>query len=126
MQLNQMLATARTLMAENKGLLAMDESTPDLHRRFKALGIPPSEENRRAYREMIVTTPHLEDSLSGVILMEETVGQATADGIDFMDILRKKGIIPGIKVGEGTMNIAGLAGEKVTVGFDYVRAKLQS
>ena len=120
-----MLTTARELMADNKGLLAMDESMSNLHKRFEAVGIVPNEENRRAYRELIVTAPHLEDSLSGVILVEETIHQATREGLAFMDILREKGIIPGVKVDEGTINLAGFPGEKITIGLDHLRERLQ-
>jgi fructose-bisphosphate aldolase class I len=125
MQINQMLTTARELMSDNKGLLAMDESTANLHKRFEAMGIAPNEESRRAYRELIVTAPHLEDSLSGAILEEETIHQATREGLAFMDILREKGIIPGVKVDEGTINLAGFPGEKITVGLDHLRERLQ-
>lgn len=120
-----MLTTARELMANNKGLLAMDESMPNLHKRFAALGIAPNEENRRAYRELMITAPHLEDSLSGAILVEETIRQATREGLAFMDILREKGVIPGVRVDEGTTDLAGFPGEKITVGLDHLRERLQ-
>ena len=124
MQIDQMLITARNLMVDNKGLLAMDESMPNLHHLFEAIGIDPNEENRRAYREMIITSPYLGHYLSGTILVEETVGQLTADGQSFLEILHEKGIIPGIKVDEGTIDLAGFPGERITVGLDHLRDRL--
>ena len=111
-------------MADNKGLLAMDESLPTITKRFEEIGIAPTLENRRAYRELIVTTPKIGDYLSGAILVEETVGQATEKGVPFLDILRGKGVIPGIKVDEGTVDLAGFPGEKITIGLDHLRERL--
>ena len=94
---------AERLMRDDKGLLAMDESTGTCDKRFKALGIPQTEEYRRKYRQLIVTTPQLEESISGAILFEETLHQNTDDGQSFLAILKQKGIIPGIKVDQGTV-----------------------
>lgn len=102
----------------------MDESLPTITKRFEAIGIASTLENRRAYRELIVTTPKIGDYLSGAILVEETVEQATAKGVPFLTILREKGVIPGIKVDEGTVDLAGFPGEKITVGLDHLRERL--
>ena len=115
---------AQHLMSGHKGLLAMDESTPTCNKRFAALNIPQTEEYRRKYRELIVTTPDLEKYISGAILFDETIRQSTPNGIAFIDILLKKGIVPGIKVDEGTVPMAGFPGEKVTEGLDGLRQRL--
>ena len=125
MHIDQMATTARQLMADNKGLIAMDESLPTITTRFDAEGIPTTEETRRAYRELIVTTPNIGDYLSGAIMVEETVGQSTTEGVRFIDILREKGILPGIKVDEGLMELAGFEGETITVGLDHLRERLK-
>src|SRR5664279_2384845 len=106
------LETAQALVAGDKGLLAMDESTPTCNRRFAALRIPQTEEARRAYRELIVTTPHLGEFISGAILYDETIHQETKDGT------------PGIKVDTGAKDLAGHPGEKVTEGLDGLRNRL--
>jgi fructose-bisphosphate aldolase class I len=115
---------AHQLMAGKKGILAMDESTTTCNKRFKALGIPETEEYRRKYRELIVTTPGLEEYISGAILFDETIKQRTIDGDLFIDVLINKGIIPGIKVDAGTVPMAGFAGEKITEGLDGLRGRL--
>ena len=102
----------------------MDESTPTCNKRFNALDIPQTEEYRRKYRQLIVTTPHLENCISGAILFDETIKQSTADGTLFIDILKRKGIIPGIKVDEGTLPMAGFPGEKITEGLDGLGERL--
>jgi fructose-bisphosphate aldolase, class I len=89
-----LIGTARALVADDKGLLAMDASTPACNRRFAALGIPPAEEVRRAYRELIVTTPGLSDCVSGVILCNETIRQQKQDGTPFVRAVTDAGIIP--------------------------------
>lgn len=124
MHIDQMAATAKQLMADDKGLLAMDESLPNITGRLEGEGIAPTEEHRRAYRELIVTTPNIGDYLSGAIMVEETVGQSTEQGVKFIDILRQKGVIPGIKVDEGLIDLAGFPGEKITVGLDHLRERL--
>jgi len=114
-------ATANQLVAGDKGLLAMDESTPSCNRRFAALGIPQTEPARRAWRELIVTTKGLEESISGAILFDETIRQSTAEGVLFIKILEDAGIIPGIKVDLGAVDMAGHPSEKITEGLDGLR-----
>jgi fructose-bisphosphate aldolase class I len=113
------------LAANDKGLLAMDESTPTCNRRFAKLGIPQTEEARRAYRELIVTTPRLGESISGVILYDETIRQQKKDGTPFIEVITNTGIIPGIKVDTGAKDMAGHPGEKITEGLDGLRDRLQ-
>jgi fructose-bisphosphate aldolase class I len=119
-----LLETARALVANEKGLLAMDESIPTCNARFAKLGIPQTEEARRAYRELIVRTPGLGGSINGAILCEETLRQRTEDGTPFAEALAAVGIIPGIKVDEGAKDLAGHRGEKLTAGLDGLRARL--
>ena len=98
----QELATvAKAMVAPAKGLLAMDESNRTCNKRFADVGIAPNEENRRAYRELILTTPGLGDSISGAILYDETIRQTRKDGTPFIKVLTKAGIIPGIKLDTG-------------------------
>ncbi|MGZ3754570.1 MAG: class I fructose-bisphosphate aldolase [Mucilaginibacter sp.] len=124
MDIKTLKQTAAALMAGNKGLLAMDESLPTCNKRFAEAGIPQTVEYRRAYRELIVTTPNFGDCISGAILFDETIYQATTDGVLFVDVLKKAGIIPGIKVDEGAVALAGFAGEKITEGIDGLRERL--
>ncbi len=116
--------TARRLVGAGKGLLAMDESNGTCNRRFADAGIPQTEEARRAYRELIVTTPGLGDSISGAILYDETIRQQTKDGTPFVKILTEAGIVPGIKVDTGAKDLAGRPGEKITEGLDGLRDRL--
>jgi len=116
--------TAQALMVDGKGLLAMDESNPTCNRRFAALGIALTAEKRRAWRELIVTTPGLADSISGAILFDETIRQHLQDGRPFARALADVGIIAGIKVDAGAKALAGHAGEKVTEGLDGLRERL--
>ncbi|MEP6946112.1 MAG: class I fructose-bisphosphate aldolase [Acidobacteriota bacterium] len=125
MNIQQLIETARELMANDKGLLAMDESTHTCNERFAAFGIPQTEEARRSWRELIVTTPGLGDSISGAILFDETIRQRTTDGKLFVDVLKDAGIIPGIKVDTGETDLAGHSGEKVTGGLDGLRERLE-
>ncbi|MGN6398547.1 MAG: class I fructose-bisphosphate aldolase [Mucilaginibacter sp.] len=124
MRTEELIATATALMAGDKGLLAMDESVGTCNKRFEEAGIPQTIEYRRAYRELIVTTPNLGRCLSGAILFDETIYQATKEGVLFIDILKKAGIIPGIKVDEGTVDMANFPGEKITEGIDGLRQRL--
>jgi len=117
--------TARTLVAAGKGLLAMDESNPTCDKRFARLGIPQTIEARRAYRELIVTTPRLGESISGVILYDETIRQQKRDGTPFLKVIAAAGIIPGIKVDAGARDMAGHPGEKMTEGLDGLRERLK-
>jgi fructose-bisphosphate aldolase class I len=117
--------TAAAMVAKGKGLLAADESSGTCETRFKLVGVECTEENRRTYRGLLFTTPGVEQYLSGVILFEETLRQKTNDGVPFADYLAKKGIIPGIKVDKGTVQLA-LApkGEKITDGLDGLPKRL--
>lgn len=116
--------TIQQLFANNKGLLAMDESTETCNKRFAAAGIPQTIEMRRKYRELIVTTPGLNESIGGAILFDETIKQQTKDGIPMADVLIKSGIIPGIKVDMHAKPMAGFPNEKVTEGLDGLRERL--
>ena len=116
--------TAKALFANDKGLLAMDESNPTCNKRFAKLNIPQTVEARRAYRELIVTTPGLGESISGVILYDETIRQQEKDGMPFLKILADAGIIPGIKVDTGAKDLAAHPGEKITEGLDGLRERL--
>jgi len=112
------------LFAGNKGLLAMDESIETCNKRFAAAGIPQTIEMRRNYRELIVTTPGLNESIGGAILFDETIRQQTKDGIPMAEVLKKAGIIPGIKVDLHAKPMAGFPGEKITEGLDGLRERL--
>ncbi|ASU33047.1 class I fructose-bisphosphate aldolase [Mucilaginibacter xinganensis] len=125
MKTDELINTATALMAGDKGLLAMDESTGTCNKRFEEAGIPTTIEYRRAYRELIVTTPNFGDCISGAILYDETIYQSTKKGVLFIDALKKAGIIPGIKVDEGTVNMANFPGEKITEGLDGLRQRLE-
>ena len=124
MNTQQLMDTAKALVADDKGLLAMDESNPTCNKRFARLGIPQTEEARRAYRELIVTTPGLGESISGVILYDETIRQKKEDGTPFLKVITDAGIIPGIKIEAGAKALAGHHGEKVTEGLDGLRGRL--
>jgi fructose-bisphosphate aldolase class I len=124
MNLQNLMDTARALVADDKGLLAMDESNPTCNKRFARLGIPQTEEARRAYRELIVTTPGLGECISGAILYNETIRQQKKDGTPFLKVLTDAGIIPGIKVDTGAKDLAAHPGEKITEGLDGLRDRL--
>jgi len=113
------------LVDDDKGLLAIDESTATCNRRFANLGIPQTEEARRAYRELIITAPGLAESISGAILYDETIRQAKKDGTPFLKVLADAGIIAGIKVDTGAKELAGHPGERVTEGLDGLRVRLE-
>ncbi|MEA2452479.1 MAG: fructose-bisphosphate aldolase, class [Actinomycetota bacterium] len=121
---DQLSSTARALVAENKGILAADESFPTIEKRFNSIDIPNTEDNRRAYRDMLFGTPNLEQFISGVILFDETLRQSASDGTPFAEALSKRGIIPGIKVDAGAKDLAKYPGEKVTEGLDGLRERL--
>jgi fructose-bisphosphate aldolase class I len=116
--------TARALVASGKGILAADESPPTIEKRFKTVDLESTEDNRRAYREMLFTTPGIGDHISGVILYDETIRQQSADGTPFPKVLEQAGVIPGIKVDKGAKPLAGSADEKVTEGLDGLRDRL--
>lgn len=123
--IDELLLTARALVAPGKGILAADESHPTIEKRFAALGIPNTEENRRRYRQMLFTTPGIAEFISGVILFDETIRQKADDGTQIPDLLTQLGIIPGIKVDKGTKPLAGAPGEKITEGLDGLRERLR-
>ena len=116
--------TAAAMVAKGKGLLAADESSGTCETRFKTIGVECTEENRRAYRGLLFTTPGVEQFLSGVILFDETLRQKTNDGVLFPDYLAKKGILPGSKVDAGAKEMALHPGEKVTEGLDNLPKRL--
>jgi fructose-bisphosphate aldolase class I len=116
--------TARQLVAPGKGILAADESTGTITKRFDQVGVESTEENRRRYRQMLFTAPGIGDHISGVILYDETIRQATADGTPFVEVLEKSGVIPGIKVDTGAKPLALFPGETVTEGLDGLRERL--
>jgi fructose-bisphosphate aldolase class I len=122
---NELHETARALVADNKGILAADESSGTIEKRFDSISLESTEENRRAYRDMLFTTPGLEEHVSGVILYDETIRQSASDGTPFAELLARKGIIPGIKVDTGAKPLAGAPGETVTEGLDGLRERLQ-
>jgi fructose-bisphosphate aldolase class I len=122
--MDAMRQTARELVAPGKGILAADESTGTIEKRFDQIGVGSTEGNRRAYREMLFTTPGLGDHISGAILYDETIRQATDDGTPFTEVLEKAGVIPGIKVDTGAKPLAFFDGETVTEGLDGLRERL--
>jgi len=124
MNLQELTDTAKKLVADNKGILAMDESFPTCNKRFAKLGIPETEEKRRAYRELIVTTPGLGAFISGAILFDETIRQKTKDGTPMIQVITDAGIIPGIKVDAGTKEMHDHPGEKITEGLEGLRERL--
>ena len=124
MNAQDLIDTARAMVADDKGLLAMDESNPTCNKRFGKLGIPRTVEARRDYRELIVTTPNLGECISGLILYDETIRQQKKDGTPFVKVITDAGIIPGIKVDTGAKDLAGHPGEKITEGLDGLRERL--
>jgi len=116
--------TAKALVSDCKGILAMDESNPTCNKRFAALGIPRTAELRLSYREMLITTPGLCESISGAILYDETIRQHLNDGTPFIKAVVDAGIIPGIKVDAGAKNLAGHPGEKISEGLDGLNDRL--
>ena len=125
MSIDQLEDIARAMVAPGKGIIAIDESNATIKKRFDSVGIENSEENRRAYREMLLTTPKLGEHISGAILYDETLRQKTKDGVPFVEVMKKAGIIPGIKVDKGPQPLAGFPGEVVTEGLDGLRERLQ-
>jgi fructose-bisphosphate aldolase class I len=117
--------TAAAIVADNKGILAADESTGTITKRFDSIGVESTEENRRFYRQLLFTTSGMEDYIGGVILYDETIRQRTDDGTPFSVLLAEKGTMPGIKVDTGAHDLAGFPGEKVTEGLDGLRARLE-
>ena len=124
MSIEQLAETARAMVAPGKGIIAIDESNSTCKKRFDAVGIPCTEETRRAYRELLLTTPNLNQYISGAILFDETIRQSTRDGVPFAKYMADHGMIPGIKVDKGTHPLAGFPGELVTEGLDGLRERL--
>ena len=116
--------TARAIVANHKGILAADESTGTIAKRFDAIGVVSTEETRRAYRNLLFTTPGMEEFIGGVILYDETIRQRSDDGTPFADLLVAKGVVPGIKVDTGAKPLALFPGETVTEGLDGLRERL--
>ncbi len=125
MAANDLHETARALVADDKGILAADESSGTIEKRFDSIKLESTEESRRAYRDMLFTTPGLEEFVSGVILYDETLRQRSAAGTPFGELLASRGIIPGIKVDTGAKPLAGSLDETVTEGLDGLRERLQ-
>jgi fructose-bisphosphate aldolase class I len=117
------VSTAEALVAPGKGILAADESTPTIAKRLAAIGVESTEPVRRAYRELLFTTPGLAEHISGVILYDETIRQRAADGTPFAEVLTSAGLIPGIKVDAGTAPLAGFPSELATEGLDGLRRR---
>lgn len=115
---DELIATAKKICAAGKGILAADESTGTIGKRFDAISVENNEANRRAYRELLFTAPRIEENISGVIMYEETVDQASADGTNFVELLRSRGIEAGIKLDKGIVPIMGTNGETATQGLD--------
>ncbi len=124
MHAQELEATARAMVASGKGILAIDESFPTIKKRFDSINIESTEENRRAYRDLLITSPGGGDYISGMILFDETIRQSTAGGTPFPEALIKQGILPGIKVDTGAKDMAGHPGEKITEGLDGLRERL--
>ena len=125
MSIEQLAETALAMVAPGKGIIAIDESNATCKKRFDGVGIECTEETRRAYRELLLTTPKLGDYISGAILFDETIRQSTKDGVPFTKVMMDNGVIPGIKVDKGTFPLAGFPGEVVTEGLDGLRARLE-
>jgi fructose-bisphosphate aldolase, class I len=124
MGIQQLEETAAAIVADGKGILAADESDGTIKKRFESIGVESSEENRRAYRDLLFTTEGVEAYISGVILFDETIRQSAKDGTPFPKLLESKGVIPGIKVDKGAKALALAEGETVTEGLDGLRARL--
>ena len=125
MNLQELIRISQKLVADNRGILAADESTSTIEKRFKTIGVGCTEEARRGYREMLFTTPGVEKFISGVIMYDETLRQQTSSGMPFAAMLSERGVVPGIKVDKGVTPLAGSPREKITEGLDGLRARLQ-
>jgi fructose-bisphosphate aldolase class I len=123
MAVQELNTIARAIVADNKGVLAADESTSTIKKRLDAIGVESTEDTRRAYRNLLFTAPGFEEYVGGVILYDETIRQAADDGTPFAQLLESKGVVPGIKVDTGAQDLAGHAGEKVTEGLDGLRGR---
>ena len=125
MSIDLLAETAQAMVAAGKGIIAIDESNNTIKKRFDGVGIDCSEDNRRAYRQMLLTTPSLGKYISGAILYDETLRQKTSDGVPFTKVMLDNGILPGIKVDKGPQPLAGFPGEVVTEGLDGLRERLK-
>ncbi|MDZ7790872.1 MAG: class I fructose-bisphosphate aldolase [Xanthomonadales bacterium] len=123
-KLEQLVETAQAMVAPGKGILAIDESTGTIKKRLAAVGVESTEDNRRDYRSMMLSTPGLGEHISGAILYDETIRQKAPDGTSMVELMNKAGILPGIKVDRGAKDMAGFEGEKVTEGLDGLRERL--
>jgi fructose-bisphosphate aldolase, class I len=123
MAAHELKAVADAIVANDKGILAADESTGTIEKRFDSIGVESTEENRRAYRNLLFTAPGMEDFIGGVILYDETIRQRADDGTSFAELLASKGVVPGIKVDKGAVDLAGFPSEKVTDGLDGLRER---
>jgi fructose-bisphosphate aldolase class I len=124
MDMSELAATAQAMVAPGKGILAADESVATISKRFAALGIESTFESRRAYRDLLLTTPDISTYVSGVILYDETLRQGLTDGTPFADVLNKAGVFPGIKVDTGAKPLAAAPGETITEGLDGLRERI--
>ena len=124
MNAQDLTTTAKAIVAPGKGILAADESSGTIEKRFRSIGVASTEEHRRAYRELLFTTDGAGEFISGVILFDETIRQRAAEGTPLPEVLSRQGIIPGIKVDKGTTDLAGFPGEKITGGLDGLRGRL--
>ncbi len=123
---DELTQTARAMVAPGKGILAADESNATATKRLEAVGVESSEESRRQYRQLFFTAPEVENYISGVILYDETIRQADDNGTPFPDLLKERGIVPGIKVDTGAKPLAGSPNEKVTEGLDGLRDRIKA
>src|SRR3954470_22118697 len=125
MDLQQLNDTAAAIVAEGKGILAADESDSTIKKRFDSIGVESTEENRRAYRDLLFTTEGVEEYIGGVILFDETIRPYGADGTPFPNLLESKGVVAGIKVDKGAKPLALAEDETITEGLDGLRARLE-
>ena len=124
MNIDELKSVAQTVVAKQKGVLAADESSPTIKKRFDSISVESTEENRRRYREILFTTEGLEQHVGGVILFDETLRQSTREGVPFAQVLSARGIVPGIKVDKGTKPLPFYPGEKITEGLDGLADRL--
>jgi fructose-bisphosphate aldolase class I len=124
MNINELKLVAQAIVAKQKGVLAADESSPTIKKRFDTIKVESTEENRRRYREILFTSAGIERNVGGVILFDETLRQSTKDGIPFAQLLSSRGIIPGIKVDKGAKALALYPGDKIAEGLDGLRERL--
>ena len=124
MNIDELKSVAQAIVGKQKGVLAADESSPTIKKRFDSISVESTEENRRRYREILITTEGLEQHVGGVILFDETLRQSTRDGVPFAQVLAARGVVPGIKVDKGTKPLPFYPGEKITEGLDGLADRL--